>query len=180
MTGHRQDIIQIAGIIDSDEARVLMNCGVDWLGFPLRLPVNKEDLSEEAAAEIIKTVIKAPHKGVLITYLDNAADIIQFMKKLGTDIVQLHGDINISELQKLREHSSDLEVIKSLVIGQKSFDRFQLLRCVTCRCCYTLGIIGYFLCGYPVYRAVFAIPECEFINFLLFFDSLLRLQGGKK
>jgi hypothetical protein len=36
-----QDIIQIAGIIDREEAQLLLNAGVDWLGFPLRLPVHR-------------------------------------------------------------------------------------------------------------------------------------------
>ena len=43
---HFRDFIQIAGVRDLDEANLLMECGIRYLGFPLRLPVNKEDLSE--------------------------------------------------------------------------------------------------------------------------------------
>jgi len=51
-----KDIIQIAGIIDRREAQLLLNAGVDWLGFPLRLPVRRENISDDAAAEIIASI----------------------------------------------------------------------------------------------------------------------------
>lgn len=108
-------IIQVAGIIDAEEAKMLMDFGVEYLGFPLRLPVNKEDLSEEEAVEVIKG-IKAPHKAVLITYLDNADEIINFCNKLDVKVVQLHGKINSDELKKLKDFRPDIEVIKSLVV----------------------------------------------------------------
>ena len=40
---------------------MLMEAGVDYLGLPLRLPVNKEDLTEEEAVDVIKT-ITPPHR----------------------------------------------------------------------------------------------------------------------
>ena len=40
--------IQVAGVIDQEEADLLCGCGVRFLGFPLRLPVHREDLSEVA------------------------------------------------------------------------------------------------------------------------------------
>jgi hypothetical protein len=33
-------LIQIAGIIDESEAEMLQQCGVRYLGFPLRLPAH--------------------------------------------------------------------------------------------------------------------------------------------
>ena len=64
-----EDLIQIAGVIDAAEAQMLQQCGVRYLGFPLRLPVHREDLTEEEAAAIIKS-LAPPVFGVLITYLD--------------------------------------------------------------------------------------------------------------
>jgi len=51
-----KDYIQVAGVIDQAEAELLVKCGVRYLGFPLRLPVHREDLSEEAASLIIKSL----------------------------------------------------------------------------------------------------------------------------
>lgn len=115
-----KDLIQIAGIMDKEEAYMLMEYGTDYLGFPLRLPVNKEDTTEEEAAEIIK-IIRPPHKGVLITYLDKAEEIISFCDFLGVSIVQLHGKISREELEKTKELRPSLEVIKSLVVAKDNY-----------------------------------------------------------
>ena len=117
---HFRDFIQIAGVRDLDEARLLMECGIKYLGFPLRLPVNKEDLSEPAAAAIIRS-IRPPGYGVAITYQSTAEDIVEFMEYLGASLVQLHGDIAPQELARLKGLRPHLTVIKSLVIGERPF-----------------------------------------------------------
>src|SRR4029450_7827871 len=96
-TRHFCDFIQIAGVRDVAEANLLVECGIRYLGFPLRLPINKEDLSETAAAAIIRT-IQPPSYGVAITYQSAAEDIAEFMDYLGASLVQLHGAIGPQEL----------------------------------------------------------------------------------
>ena len=49
-------LIQVAGIIDSAEEQMLMDAGVTYLGFPLGLTVHKEDISEEEARKIIRSL----------------------------------------------------------------------------------------------------------------------------
>lgn len=108
-------IIQVAGIIDLAEATMIMDLGVELLGFPLRLPVNKEDQTEEEAAELI-THIHPPHQAVLITYLSDANEIIEFCDALRVKIVQLHGKISAEQLHLLKVLRPDILVIKSLVV----------------------------------------------------------------
>ena len=109
-------LIQIAGVVDAAEAKMLQQCGVRYLGFPLRLPVHREDLTESDAAMIIKR-LAPPVFGVLITYLDKANEIAAFCHALGARIVQLHGDIDRDELKRLKTLEPSLTVIKSLVVG---------------------------------------------------------------
>jgi phosphoribosylanthranilate isomerase len=118
------NLIQIAGIIDSVEAAMLMNLGVDYLGFPLRLPVNKDDLTEDAAVKVIKEIVP-PHKAVLITYLDNAVEIIRFCLKLNVHIVQLHGRISTGELKMIKMNRPDIEIIKSLVVYKDNYTELE-------------------------------------------------------
>ena len=114
----RENLIQIAGVIDAAEAQMLQQCGIHYLGFPLRLPVHREDITEEEAAAIIRS-LRPPVFGVLITYLDEASEIAAFCHALGARIVQLHGDINRAELKRLKTLDPNLTVIKSLVIGMR-------------------------------------------------------------
>jgi len=113
-----QDFIQVAGIRNAAEARMVIECGVRYLGFPLRLPVNEEDLSESDAAAIIRA-IRPPCCGIPITYQSAADEIAEFMEYLGARIVQLHGEISTEELTRLRCRRPGLGIIKSLVIGKQ-------------------------------------------------------------
>ena len=108
--------IQVAGIRDAAEAALVQQCGIRYLGFPLRLPVNREDLTEAEAAAIIRS-LQPPVRGVFITYLDEAEAIGGFCRSLGVRMVQLHGDISAAELARLRELDPGLTIIKSLVVG---------------------------------------------------------------
>ncbi len=110
-----KDYIQVAGVMDEQEARMLIECGVRFIGFPLRLSSEEEDLSENMTANIIRNFPTAVC-GVLITYLKDAADISLLCKFVGTNIVQIHGEIDESELTKLRRNSPNLLIIKSLIV----------------------------------------------------------------
>jgi phosphoribosylanthranilate isomerase len=88
-------------VIDAADAEMLQQCGIRYLGFPLRLPVYSQDLTEQEVAAIIKS-LAPPVFGVLITYLDDASEIAAFCHALGARIVQLHGDIKLDEFKCLK------------------------------------------------------------------------------
>ncbi|CCQ13973.1 N-(5'-phosphoribosyl)anthranilate isomerase [Rhodococcus sp. AW25M09] len=108
-------LVQVAGIIDEAEAQMLCNAGVDWLGFPLRLPSGKDDITELDAAKAIAG-LPAPHQGVLISYLTDAAEVAGFCRELGVRAVQLHGDVEDEQLRILKDIAPELYVLKSLVV----------------------------------------------------------------
>ena len=113
-----ENLVQIAGIGDEAEANMLQRCGVRYLGFPLRLPVRGEDITEKAASLIIRR-LEPPVFGVLITYLHQAREIAELCSSLGTRIVQLHGDIELEQLSRLRAmHSSPTPTILQPVLRE--------------------------------------------------------------
>ncbi len=98
--------------------------GVDYIGFPFRLDFHAEDTSEEEAADIILSLPKQTQP-VLITYLNKAEDIRLLMDKMHCNVVQLHGDIDLPELKKLRAQDSDIAVIKSIIINNDDIDVYK-------------------------------------------------------
>lgn len=110
-------IIHVAGIIDQAEADMLVACGVDVLGFPFRLANHREDLPEEAAAKVIRS-LRPPAQGLLITYLVQAEEIIALCTRLGVLYVQLHGNVSAEELSRLKELWPGLGIIKSLIVRE--------------------------------------------------------------
>ena len=120
--GHSGDFtihnsIQVAGIADEREARMLIECGVDYLGFPVNAPVHHEGVTETDVTRIIES-IGLPDRVVLITYLDRSEDIGALCRRTGAHIVQLHGDIDPNELEKLRRMAPGLRIVKSIIIGE--------------------------------------------------------------
>jgi phosphoribosylanthranilate isomerase len=113
--------IQVAGVIDRAEAELLVACGVEWLGFPLRLDVHREDLSDADAAGIVQS-LPPRARAVLITYLLDADAIRALATALGVAAVQLHGRVFATEVARLRELAPSLLVIKSLVVHPDNAD----------------------------------------------------------
>jgi phosphoribosylanthranilate isomerase len=113
-------IVQIAGVADRAEAMMLVEAGVHQIGFPLGLPVHKEDISAEDAAKIIR-LLKPPASAVLITYLNRAEQILDLCNKIEAHKVQLHGGISLTEIVRLKSLAPELTVIKSLIVEDNNF-----------------------------------------------------------
>ncbi|MGZ6193424.1 MAG: phosphoribosylanthranilate isomerase [Syntrophales bacterium] len=117
-------IIQIAGVADRAEAMMLVEAGVHQIGFPFGLTVHKEDMPAEDAARIIR-LLKPPVSAVLITYLNEAEEILALCKKIGAHKVQLHGGISLTEIAKLKSLAPDLNVIKSLIVKDNNLTELE-------------------------------------------------------
>lgn len=115
MTHVLDGAVQIAGVIDRAEAQLLVACGVEWLGFPLRLAFHREDLTDADATAIVRA-LPSHVRAVLITYLTRADEIAALATSLGVAAVQLHADVPRDEIARLRERAPRLLVIKSLVV----------------------------------------------------------------
>lgn len=111
--------IQVAGVKSLDEARMLLSAGVDMIGFPLRLSVHKPDVTDEEAARIIKE-LGAPEKCLLITYLNEHAEVVSLAENLGVKNIQLHGDISVEEIKKIRTFLPGSFIIKSIIVAPTS------------------------------------------------------------
>ena len=114
-------MIQVAGVRDEADLKCIIESGADYVGFPLCLAHHTPDTSEDEAARLISMI---PHfiKPVLITYLDRADEVYDLMQKLKVFVVQLHGDIEISEVLHLRKRFPGIEIIKSLIVRSNNLD----------------------------------------------------------
>jgi phosphoribosylanthranilate isomerase len=119
-----QGIVQIAGVADRAEAMMLVEAGVHQIGFPLGIPVHKEEMPAEDAAKIIR-LLKPPASAVLITYLNMAEKILDLCKKIGAHKVQLHGGISLTEIARLKSLAPDLTVIKSLIVESNNIGELE-------------------------------------------------------
>lgn len=111
--------VQVAGIKSYSEAKMLLDNGVDVLGFPLALPVHAEDINAQEASEIIER-LGCPERCVLITYLKTCDEIVELASTLGVTNVQLHGEVTVEEIRRLCTHRNGYYLIKSIIVGPDS------------------------------------------------------------
>lgn len=116
--------VQVAGVHDVEEMLLLARCGVDAAGFPLRLAVHAEDCDEHAAAVIIQ---EQRGQGVAIaaaciTYETDPQKAAALARRIGASMLQLHADVTVDSLARLRSIVPDIVIIKSLIVGRCSVD----------------------------------------------------------
>jgi phosphoribosylanthranilate isomerase len=107
--------IHVAGVIDLAEAKLLIDCGIRYLGFPLVLDRHLEDLTADATAAIVSE-LRGHATFFLITYLNRAPAIVELCHALSVDMVQLHGETSLEQIQLLRRKAPNLRIIKSLIV----------------------------------------------------------------
>jgi phosphoribosylanthranilate isomerase len=118
-TRQQNAMIHVAGILDLAEARLLIECGFRYLGFPLGLDYHAEDLPADAAARIVAR-LGDQATFFVITYHATADAILDLCEQVVVAMVQLHGTVSPEELAALRKAAPDLRIIKSLVVGAES------------------------------------------------------------
>jgi phosphoribosylanthranilate isomerase len=113
--------IHVAGVIDLAEAQLLIDCGIRYLGFPFVLDHHKEDLTIDAAAAIASK-LRNHATFFLITYLNSARAILELCHALSVNMVQLHGETSLEQIQLLRQEAPKLRLIKSLIVCGSNAD----------------------------------------------------------
>jgi phosphoribosylanthranilate isomerase len=108
--------VQIAGVSSLDEALAAERCGVDALGFTVRLPHGVHDgLTEEKARSIIAALPPFIAR-VAITYVDNPREAAELCRFLGVDTLQLHGDFAVRDIPLLRAAQPHLKIIRAVCV----------------------------------------------------------------
>ena len=120
----REPWLQVAGLHDADEAAAMVAAGFNALGFPLRLPVHAEDLSENQAREVVAGLPDTV-TAVLVTYLDHGPEIARLADHLGVSAVQLHGALDADTAEWLKHRDPERMLIKSLVVGRDDLGRLE-------------------------------------------------------
>lgn len=111
--------VQIAGVSSLEEAIECERCGVDALGFTVRLPTGIHDGLTEAKARSIIAALPPFIATVAITYVDNAREAVELCRYLGVDTLQLHGEFPTQELPLIKAGLSNLKVIRAVHVTGK-------------------------------------------------------------
>jgi phosphoribosylanthranilate isomerase len=112
--------VKICGITNEEDALKAAILGADYVGFLVEIGFSEDKVNREKAKKIIR---KLPLEviPVFVTYLQKAKPIIEIAKEIKPVIIQLHNDISLKEIGKIRKVLKKIKITKTIsVIDEKS------------------------------------------------------------
>ena len=107
---------KICGMNTLEELNIALGAGCDAIGFLVGITHLAEDkVSVPKARELIRSIPPFVTR-VAVTHLQTAPDIIPMLEELAVDTVQLHNDILLEEIRKIRETLPYLKIVKSVSV----------------------------------------------------------------
>lgn len=112
--------VKICGICNLQDALACWRAGADALGFLFGVPTYVRSYIEpDAAREIIRRL--PPYvSSVLVTTFSDAAQIQNLLEKASVSAVQLHGSLQSTSVQSLRDKNPHLKLIKAIQVMDES------------------------------------------------------------
>lgn len=114
--------VKICGITNEGDALKAAILGADYLGFLVEIGFSEDKVTREKAKDIIR---KLPLEAspVFVTYLQKAKPIIEIAKEISPLIIQLHNDISLGEIGKIRKALKKIKITKTIsIVDEKSID----------------------------------------------------------
>lgn len=113
--------VKICGITNEKDVFHATESGADFLGFIVGIKNSKENLTKADAKELIK---KLPIEviPVMVTELTKSNEIIELIKAINPVIVQLHNDIEINEIKKIKRVCPKIRLTKAIHVEEERED----------------------------------------------------------
>src|SRR3989344_1419508 len=94
--------VKICGITNEEDALKAAILGADYLGFLVEISFSEDKISRKKAKEIIRK-LPLEVQPVFVTYLQKSKPIIEIAEEINPSVIQLHNDISLEEIGKIRE-----------------------------------------------------------------------------
>lgn len=118
--------VKICGVANEEDAIQAALLGADFVGLLVEISFSEDSISRKKAKEIIK---KLPLEvtPVFVTYLQKAEPIIEIAEEINPGVIQLHNDISVEEIGKIRNALPKIKITKTIsVIDKKAIVEAQL------------------------------------------------------
>ena len=93
--------VKICANRNINDAKMSIDAGADIIGVLVGQEHTSTDFVDKYKAKEIKEFVNNRCEISLVTHLTNAEEIIELTKFIGNDIIQLHSDIDESEVEKI-------------------------------------------------------------------------------
>ena len=100
------------------DAKMCLESGVDIIGILVGQKHSSNDFVDKKTAKEITEYVDKKCEVSLVTHLTDADEIILLTKYIGNDIIQLHSDIEESEVEKIVESLPSVKLVRLIHISK--------------------------------------------------------------
>ncbi len=108
--------VKICGITNAADLGLAIECGADAIGFITNVPVDTPRKIDVATAASLSKKVPVFVTSVLVVMPKSADETISLTKKVRSRAVQIHSDLAVEEIQRLKEQM-DMPIIKTVGVS---------------------------------------------------------------
>ena len=112
-------LVKICANKNINDAKMCIDAGADFLGILVGQKHDSTDFIDKYTAKEMVNFSKRKIKTVLVTHLINSDEIIELSQFIGNDVIQLHSNIDESEVEKIVKALPYIKLIRLIHISQK-------------------------------------------------------------
>lgn len=112
-------LVKICANKNINDAKMCIDAGADFLGILVGQKHGSTDFIDKYTAKEMVNFSKRKIKTVLVTHLINSDEIIELSQFIGNDVIQLHSNIDESEVEKIVKALPNIKLIRLIHISQK-------------------------------------------------------------
>lgn len=109
--------VKICANRNINDAKMSIDAGADIIGILVGQEHTSADFVDKYQAKEIKEFVNNRCEISLVTHLTNAEEIIELTKFIGNDIIQLHSDIDESEVEKIIKTFPNIKIVRLIHIS---------------------------------------------------------------
>ena len=100
-----------------EDAKISIEAGADIIGILVGQEHNSNDFIDMYTAKKIADYAKGKCVVSLVTHLTDAEEIIELTKFIGNDIIQLHSDIDETEVEKIANMLPEIKLVRLIHVS---------------------------------------------------------------
>ncbi len=100
-----------------EDAKMCLEAGADIIGILVGQEHTSNDFVNKDTAKEINNYVNGKCDVSLVTHLTNADEIIELTKYIGNNVIQLHSDIDESEVEKIVKTLPEIKLVRLIHIS---------------------------------------------------------------
>ena len=100
-----------------EEAQMCLNAGADIIGILVGQEHTSNDFVNKETAKEIVVYVNGRCDTSLVTHLTNADEIIELTEYIGNNVIQLHSDINETEVEKIVNKLPNIKLVRLIHVA---------------------------------------------------------------